>query len=84
MYSYIGITIDRVSVIILVYKRANIELLHHVLCRLKTDIQFGLNFGMKSLLVLTGACSLSDLEATPADRKPHYYAKSVAGFLTCK
>ena len=53
------------------------------LSRLITDILFGLKFGMKTLLVLTGADTIKDLEDTPSDKKPHYYSQSIAGFLTC-
>ena len=62
---------------------ASILILHLTLSRLITDILFGLNFGMKTLLVLTGADTIKDLEDTPSDKKPHYYSQSVAGFLTC-
>jgi len=52
--------------------------------RLATDIKFGLRFGMKTLLVLTGGDTVNNLDQAPADKKPHFFAQSIAGFLTCK
>ncbi|EPZ34863.1 2-phosphoglycolate phosphatase, eukaryotic domain-containing protein [Rozella allomycis CSF55] len=43
--------------------------------RIDTDIAFGKNHGMKSLLVLTGISSRSSLENTPL--KPDYHIESV-------
>ena len=55
-----------------------------VTCRLNTDIQFGLNFGMKTILVFTGATSREDMmSGQGGGTKPHYVADSIAGFLTC-
>ena len=53
--------------------------------RLKTDIEFGVKFGMKTLLVFTGAISRQDAMASLAEKatKLQYFADSVAGFLTC-
>lgn len=49
--------------------------------RLNTDIQFGRENGMKTLLVMTGVTQQSDLEAVPTEQTPHYYCHSVANIL---
>lgn len=52
--------------------------------RLNTDIQLGINAGLRTLLVLTGVSKLSDVEANeksadPTDQKciPDYYVESL-------
>ncbi|MCL7046819.1 hypothetical protein MKW94_021375 [Papaver nudicaule] len=49
--------------------------------RLDTDILFGKNAGCKTLLVLSGVTSLSDLQDPSNNIKPDYYASKVADIL---
>ena len=52
--------------------------------RLNTDILFGRQFGMKTLLVLTGISKESDLHNAPPDLIPDFYTESVANMLLAK
>lgn len=45
--------------------------------RLNTDIAFGLNGGMKTLLVLTGITTLDDVNAPDNTVHPDFYIKSL-------
>ena len=47
--------------------------------RINTDIQFGLNSGMKTCLVFTGITNKNDLETS--DIKPHYIMDSIDDLL---
>jgi 4-nitrophenyl phosphatase len=49
--------------------------------RLNTDIQFGLQGGLKTLLVLTGVTQLNDLNSLPDSEKPHFYTNTFADLL---
>lgn len=52
--------------------------------RLSTDIAFGRNHGMKSLLVFTGSCQRADLAAAKPESCPDYHCNSVADILLCR
>ncbi|KAG6467367.1 hypothetical protein ZIOFF_074810 [Zingiber officinale] len=49
--------------------------------RLDTDILFGQNAGCKTLLVLSGVTSLSDLQHPTNEIHPDYYASNVVDFV---
>ncbi len=52
--------------------------------RLSTDIRFGLDGGISTLLVMTGVTSERDLkDPTNASLLPHYYTSSLADLLVC-
>ncbi|CAG8598040.1 10812_t:CDS:2 [Ambispora leptoticha] len=50
--------------------------------RLDTDIQFGINGGISSLLVLTGVSQEKEILANDASIVPDYYIKSLGDFAT--
>ena len=52
--------------------------------RMSTDIAFGRNHGMKTLLVFTGHCQPADLTAATPETCPDYHCHSVAGILSCR
>ena len=57
-----------------------------VLCdspRLSTDIVFGRQNGLKTLLVMTGSTQPHGLETAPQEQVPDYYCQSVANVLAC-
>jgi ribonucleotide monophosphatase NagD (HAD superfamily) len=49
--------------------------------RLNTDIQFGLNGGVSTLLVLTGVTSEEELLSPDNDIHPHHYIPAFADLL---
>jgi phosphoglycolate/pyridoxal phosphate phosphatase family enzyme len=50
--------------------------------RLNTDILFGRQNGLKTLLVMTGVTLQSDLETAPQEQLPDFYCQSIAN-VTC-
>ena len=52
--------------------------------RVNTDIAFGNNHGMKSVLVFTGHAKREDIDSLPSDSKPTFFTESMAGFLNCE
>lgn len=51
--------------------------------RLNTDILFGRQNGLKTLLVMTGVTQQTGLETAPQEQAPDYYCQSVADILVC-
>ena len=48
---------------------------------LNTDILFGRQFGLKTLLVLTGVTKETDLQNVPSERVPDFYTNSISDLL---
>ncbi len=51
--------------------------------RLDTDILFGLNNGLKTLLTLSGVTSKEDLFDSSNQTHPHYYCNSIQDIINC-
>jgi ribonucleotide monophosphatase NagD (HAD superfamily) len=51
--------------------------------RLNTDILFGRQNGLKTLLVMTGVTQQTGLETAPQEQAPDYYCQSIADILVC-
>ena len=54
-----------------------------MLCRLGTDILFGRQNGLKTLLVMTGVTQQAGLERASQEQTPDYYCQSIADILVC-
>ena len=52
--------------------------------RANTDMKFGRDHGMKTLLVLTGITSREDIPQLPDDCKPEFFTKSIGEMLSCR
>lgn len=54
-----------------------------IFLRLNTDIVFGRQNGMQTLLVMTGVTQQNGLVTAPQDQTPDYYSQSIADLLVC-
>ena len=59
--------------------------LHFCICfRMNTDVHFGKQNGLKTILTFTGITQQSELASAPQEWIPDYFCKSLGDLLVCK